>query len=311
MFEGRFKDRMTRAMPGLSPAEQRMARTIAQRMDRVVLGSAVQIAALAGASDATLLRTVRSLGYQTLAGLREDLLAELTGAAAPSRRMEKTLDDAGKDPSRALAHMVEVQHGMLAGFHRPEMNAAFTVALGILGNAPFRHVFGIGPSGALADYLSLQMGRIGLRSLALTRTGVALADQLLAIGPGDAVVIIAYAPLYREVRSLIDRAAAIGARVVLVSDSLAAVVGDQVDCTLPVPRGRSEHLALHSATMVMIEALVLGLAARDRDRALAALDDFSTLRAAIDGEWRKRGTRRRKAPVPDAVQASPDPQPST
>lgn len=63
--------------------------------------------------------------------------------------------------------------------------------------------------------------------------------------------------------------------------------------TLHVPRGRSEHLALHSATMVMSEALVLGLPARDRDRALDSLDDFAGLRAAIDRAWSRRGTHRR------------------
>jgi hypothetical protein len=48
----------------------------------------------------------------------------------------------------------------------------------------------------------------------------------------------------------------------------------------------------------MIEALVLGLSARHRDKALDTLDEFASLRAAIDSGWTKRGTRRRKTPDP-------------
>ena len=59
----------------------------------------------------------------------------------------------------------------------------------------------------------------------------------------------------------------------------------------------------------MIEALVLGIAARDRDRALDALDEFASLRGAIDGAWNKRGTRRRKSAdqrPPPELQPSPE-----
>jgi DNA-binding MurR/RpiR family transcriptional regulator len=109
------------------------------------------------------------------------------------------------------------------------------------------------------------------------------------------LVLIAYAPLYREVRVALERAEALGLPVLLISDSLGPMLEGRVTVTLDVPRGRSEHLALHSATLVMIEALVLGVSARARDRALDALDDFASLRAAIDGGWTKRGTRRRKS----------------
>lgn len=312
MPQGRFDMRMGAQLAQMSLTEQRLARAIALHKDRVVLASATQIADLAGTSDATLLRMMRALGYETLAELREDLLADLTGGSAPSLRMQMSIEEAGADPARLLAHVVGIQEDHLAALRTPAMAQGFGQALTVLAACATAHVFGLGPSGALADYLTLQLGRVGRPARALTQSGIGLADQMLAMRPGDALVLIAYAPLYREVRVVMDRAEALGLPVVLISDSLGPSLAGRIAVTLEVPRGRSEHLALHSATMVMIEALVLGLSAQDRDRALDTLDDFASLRAAIDGNWTKRGTRRRKPPetptdIPPAAEMPPSP----
>ena len=58
----RFEDRLAEALPRLSPAELRMARTIAATKEQVVLGSAAQIAELArttGLSRQTIRKIVR------------------------------------------------------------------------------------------------------------------------------------------------------------------------------------------------------------------------------------------------------------
>jgi hypothetical protein len=43
--------------------------------------------------------------------------------------------------------------------------------------------------------------------------------------------------------------------------------------------------------MVLIEAMIIGLAARDRDAALASLEAFSGFRSGIDKAWLKRGVK--------------------
>jgi DNA-binding MurR/RpiR family transcriptional regulator len=253
---------------------------------------------------------MRGLGYDTLSHLREELLADLTGAVAPSTRMQVSIEEAGTEPARLLDHVIGVQQDHLAALRAPAMAEAYGHALDVLAQARTVHVFGLGPSGAMADYLALQLGRVGLPARAMTHSGIGLADQMLAMRVGDALVMISYAPLYREVRVLMDRAETLGLPVVLISDSLGALLADRVTVTLPVPRGRSNHLALHSATLVMIEALVLGHSARSRDQTLDALDDFAGLRATIDNGWAKRGTRRRRAAEVPAVIPAEIPRPA-
>ncbi|UCI08236.1 MurR/RpiR family transcriptional regulator [Mesorhizobium sp. B1-1-8] len=288
-----FDDRVEAALETLPPAEQRMARFFASQKQSVLLGSAAEIAALAGTSDATVVRTARSLGFESLAALRQMLLTDLTGTVSPGKRLARTLQETGNDSASALRHVVGLHESALEALKRPDMEAAFAQSIDILARANRRHIFGIGPSGAMADYASLQFNRIGLTSSALSVSGVALADRLLWLASGDAVLMMAYAPFYREVEIVLDQAALHDVPVVLISDNLGPLVADRVAATLPVPRGKADHLATHGGTMVLLEAMIIALAAKAGETAFDSLDRLSTLRGAIDKAWVKRGTRKK------------------
>ena len=289
-----FDDRVLGAIETLAPAEQRIARFFTDQKQAVLLNSAAQIAQLAGTSDATVVRTARALGFESLSTLRAALLAELTGTPSPKARMERTLAETGNQASNALRHVLGMHQQALDVLQHEEFAASFERCIDILANAARRHIFGIGPSGAVADYASLQFNRIGLPTNALTASGVTLADRLLWIGAGDVVLLMAYAPLYREVEVLLEHAGRRGVPVILISDDLGLLVADKVAEILPVPRGNAGHLAMHAGTLVLIEALIVALAAKGQDAALDSLDQLSQLRGAIDKAWSKRGTRKRK-----------------
>ena len=142
---------------------------------------------MAGSSDATVLRTAKSLGFDGLSSLRQHLLADMTNSPSPGRRLDRTLTTAGEGGAAALAHVIDIHQNVLDVLARPQFGAAFEEAVGILAAAKHRHVFGIGPSGAIADYTSLQFNRVGLTTTALTASGVGLADRLLGLREGDAV----------------------------------------------------------------------------------------------------------------------------
>ena len=284
-----FDARVEGVLRDLAPAEQRMARFFIEEKQAVLLKSAAEIAQSAGTSDATVVRTARSLGFDGLSALRQALLSDLTGTPSPARRLARTLDETGDDAEAALRHVVDIHENALAALRRPEVAAGFSRSVDILAAAPRRHVFGVGPSGALAEYAALQFNRIGLPTAALSASGVGLADRLLWIGAGDAVLMMAYAPLYREVEVVLDHAMQRNASVVLVSDTLGPLVSDKVAEILPVPRGKADHLAMHGGTMVLIEALIIALAGKRSAVAFDTLEQLSALRGSIDKAWSKRG----------------------
>ena len=278
-------------LPSLTIGEQLVAKAFMQRKAAVVLSSALEIAAFAGSSDATVVRTAKSLGYSSLSELRQALLNDLV-APSPSDRLSQTLDESGKDGSGPLHHVISVHEEVLALLKTKEMADHLRRASEILAAANHRHVFGIGPSGAMAQYATLQFNRLGLLTTALTIPGVGLADGLIGFRRGDAVLMMAYGPLYREADVALDEAERVGLPVVLISDDLGAVVGDRVAELLPVPRGRANHLAMHSGTMLLLEALSLSLAGVSTGRSIDTLDRFSAIRASIDKTWSRRGARK-------------------
>lgn len=284
------------ALENLPPAEQRMARFFVEQKQSVLLSSAAEIAQLSGMSDATVVRTARSLGFESLSALRQTLLSDLTQTPSPGKRLARTLQETGDDSAGALRHVIAIHEGALEVLKRPEIAASFARSIEILATANRRHVFGIGPSGAMADYASLQFNRLGLPTSALSASGVALADRLLWLGKGDAVLMMAYAPLYREVEIVLDQARQFGVPVILVSDNLGPLVSDKVAEILPVPRGKADHLAMHGGTMVLIEAMIIGLAGHSSQTAFDSLDRLSSLRGSIDKAWSKRGRKKRDKP---------------
>src|SRR5690348_10194023 len=109
----------------LTPAEQRVARLFVERKQDVLLGSAAQIAEMAQSSDATVVRTAKSLGFEGLSALREALLSELTGAASPGRRLARTLEVTGETAAAALRHVVGIHEEVLAVLKQPDTAPAF------------------------------------------------------------------------------------------------------------------------------------------------------------------------------------------
>lgn len=289
-----LENRVLAVVEALAPAEQRIARFFIDQKQAVLLNSAAQIAQLAGTSDATVVRTARALGYDSLSTLRAALLAELTGTPSPGTRMERTLAETGGRAGDALRHVIDIHEKALQALRHEQFAVSFERCIDILAGANRRHVFGIGPSGAMAEYTSLQFNRIGLPTNALSVSGVALADRLLWLGKGDAVLMMAYAPLYREVEVVLDHAARHDIPVILISDDLGPLVADKVAEILPVPRGNADHLAMHGGTTVLIEAMIVALAAKNKEAAIDSLDKLSTLRGSLDKAWSKRGTRKRK-----------------
>jgi DNA-binding MurR/RpiR family transcriptional regulator len=127
------------------------------------------------------------------------------------------------------------------------------------------------------------LGRTGRTTRGPDATGIALADQLLDLGAGDALLVLAYGRSYREVVAVFAEARRLSLPLVLVTDSL-----DRG--TRAVRRGGCACVARAVSTRIAsrgdphaLEALALGLAAALGDRAVATLERLNDLRAAIAG----------------------------
>ncbi|SDR41910.1 transcriptional regulator, RpiR family [Rhizobiales bacterium GAS191] len=279
-FDERVADRLQR----MSPAERRVARFFQDNREEVLISSAAALAAKAATSDATVLRASKALGFAGLDELRRALAAELRRDLSPSDRLTRTLGEIGDDLQAAFEVTLDIHVKALESLRRDIAPEQFRSAVKRIAAARRVLAFGIGPSSAMAEYFVIQLARFGLDAASLTRTGLLFADDLRRLREGDLVVILAYGRVYRELAALLDETRRMGLGTVLLTDTLSAALRRRVDQVLPVARGRSDMLSMHTATLGLIEALLVGIAATRPRETLASLQALNKARAGLVGE---------------------------
>lgn len=274
-----FHDRVAARVDALSPRERAVTDFFLDRPSESVTASAAEIAALTATSDATVVRTARSLGYSGLRELKRAVMETLTIRRDPARVLDGRLEHLGGE--RALDRVASDGTDLLRRLPSAIDADAFDAAVGLIEGAERVVAYGIGPAAATAQYLAIEIGRLGRRATVSGATGFRLADDLLGIGPGDVAVVLAPLRLFREVDALMDRASEVGAPVVAVTEALAPALRARADAVLALPSSTSGAAGEHFASWVAAHALAVELAARDRSGSVAARQTLNRLRTAV------------------------------
>lgn len=275
-----FRAQLEKHGSTLPPASRRVAQYIDANRAAVLASSAMDLGARTDTSDATVIRTVQTLGFAGLGALKQALVASVERSSTLADDMRRTLGDVGESTSRAIGLVFEAHEDALQSLRLPAARAQIVAGVSALQPAERIAVFGIGPSAALASYVAIMLTRAGRRTLTLNSTGAMLADQMLDLHPTDGLLVLAYGRAYGEVTAVFAEARRLGLPIVLVTDSLDQKLARFANVILPARRGRAERVALHGATLVCLEALVLGLAAASAD-AVTTLERLNRLREAV------------------------------
>jgi DNA-binding MurR/RpiR family transcriptional regulator len=281
----RLRERIAARLPDLPPAQRQVAEYLCTSGPLTAFATPAQIAAMSGTSEATVAGAVRSLGYADLAELRRSLgdLGErpaggVVGRLEPERRTGALLD-----------RVFDEAAARLATTRRLLDEPRFERAVATLAAAGEVLCFGIGPSQTVAEYLMLRLCRIGRRARAAGSTGSGLAEDLVGLGPGDAVVLFAPGRVLGEFGTLVRHAGGVGARTVLVTDSLDALYGGQVDVVLPAEQGTQDVTGETVTSQVLADALVLGLSVHDPEQAVGTGALMTALRSELVGHEAHEG----------------------
>ncbi|HVY15368.1 MAG TPA: MurR/RpiR family transcriptional regulator [Rhodopila sp.] len=279
-----FTERLAARGASLSPAGRRVVEFIDQHRVAALASSAMELAASTGTSDATVVRAVQALGFAGLGELKQTLVSSVTRPSTPADDMRRTLDEVGENSAQAVDLVLETHAEALRVLMMPEARGRIVATTSVLHLAERIVVFGIGPSAALAAYAAMVLERSGRRSKCLNAAGIMLADQMLDLCQGDALLVLAYGRAYREVMTVFSEARRLALPLVLVTDVTDSKLARAADVVLAARRGRTDRVALHGTTLIALEAVILGLAAADRGGAMMALERLNTLRRAVNGQ---------------------------
>src|SRR3979411_1059425 len=88
-------ERVAARLTDLSPTERRVASFLVEHAEEAAFVSAAEMAGQLGTSDATVVRTVQSLGYAGLPELKRELVNALKSRATPALRLGRSLAQIG------------------------------------------------------------------------------------------------------------------------------------------------------------------------------------------------------------------------
>lgn len=268
----------------LSPAERAVCQyLISAAPDQILFASAQELGAATGTSNATVVRTMQRLGFGGLPGLKRALAAEFSSTVAPDVRLQQRISHVGHDLSDIWSRVFDEARERIDHCRRLWDAEMFQRAVEILAAAASVFVYGTGASEPTARHLALKLGRRGHRARAVSATGFSLADDLLSLGHGEAVVIFQPGRRLHEITVVVDRAQAVGARVVLVSDELGGAFADRVDAVLPAPHTPTGITAEPLTGLVVADALLLALDSLDETRSVEHSHQLTALREQLLG----------------------------
>lgn len=277
-----FQERYAEARSRLTPSEKKIGEYLLRNPDEVLSSSALRIAEATGTSDASVVRTVKGLGYHGLRELKKEFLGSVLRRRSPSATLGHNIDriQANKRPAeKMLADSLEI----LEAFNQEFDLEAFDRCVDALASARRIYTYGLGPGSMVSGFLAIHLKRVGFDAEAMMLAGYRLADDLLTLTEDDCVVLVAPYHQTTEVEVIVDHARAVGASVVLITEALGLSLQDRVDIIIKTPPTISNVASEHLAPFVFSYVLTMQLASRQEGASVKRNQLFNDLSARFTG----------------------------
>lgn len=277
-----LRARVREHWPRFSPAAQQVCRLLTEiTPERLLYLSASELGDETRTSNATVVRTLQSLGYAGLADLKGKVAGEFSTDIAPEIRARHRIQSVAGDLKTVWRKVVTESVDRIQLLDKQFDVAPFASAVALLLGAREVVSYGHGASFVVAEHLAMKLRRAGQRSRALRSSGFRLADDLLSIERGDVVVAFVPGRVPVDVEVLFDRIRAVGASSILVSDQLVGQLDDVVTVTLAAPNTPTGLTAEPLTAMVVADALAQGVAASDVERTVETSHTLNTIRQQL------------------------------
>src|SRR5690606_6080812 len=236
----------------------------------VPVASMRKIAEQAGVQPATLLRLAKSLGYAGWPELKAVFVQAMQ--QSPKRYADRARElMRGKQPRNAVARAVTAQADNIR-LNETTNAQALPRAVQLLARARQVHVAGFRASHAPAFLFQYQY-RLFRPSVTLLRGDAGTLEmELRALGKGDMVVIVGFAPYSNEALRVAQAARAAGCRILAICDSAVAPIALQADCVLLFATDTPSFFPSSAAASALVELLIEQLLAKAGKQAVSRIE---------------------------------------
>jgi len=271
----------------LKSAELKVADFILERPDSVQTSTVANIAASSDVSEATVIRTCRTLGFDGFQGLKFQLAKELYQPTVSLVQEEiKDSDTAEGIMQKVFSFNVNTLKETVEILDP----ASLEKAADILGNARKVLIVGVGTSSANVQDAHNKLFRLGIESVAQSDAHLQLMEASL-LTPEDAVLAISHSGRTTDPIQTLETTKKTGAKTIVITSNPKSPITEHADVVLLTSssenRFRSEALASRLAQMSIVDVLHTLITRKFKKRALGATKKIE----AVIGQkqiWEKR-----------------------
>lgn len=265
----------------LSPLYRALADFVLSHPDELAFSTAAELARRVGASEATVIRFARSIGYPGYAEFRSDFQASVRTQLTTVRRLRESERGHGSTDEGIVRQVLREESRNLERIGDIIDQSTFDRLARRLLRADPLYVAGVRASACLASYLAYQAAEV-LPNVSIITSGS--ADSLFKLRPSENALLVAFAfPRYpREIVQIIEVATTIDIPVVAVTDSFSSpIVRNSVECVL-LPHQSPRFVDLFAAPITVAAALIETAARQDREAVLGGLERFEERARLLD-----------------------------
>jgi len=132
------------------------------------------------------------------------------------------------------------------------------------------------------DLMEIRLRRFAKDVVPLKTSGREMVESLLNLKPDDLLFVICFFDQNPSLQLLLDYAREVGCAIIILTDTLDAILGHKADVILAARRGPVGEFHSLVVPMTVINALLLTVAGDDQARIMPVLDRLDILRERLE-----------------------------
>jgi DNA-binding MurR/RpiR family transcriptional regulator len=250
----------------LSKRLQQIARYVLDEPNEMALETLAVISERCGVQPSAIVRFAKTFGYpgaSQMQRLFRDGLLSGHAALGYGERVRHFNEAVARKPeggADVLAEFVEGNTLALQNLAQTVSEDDMAQAVKMIDKAETVYVVGFRRSFPVASYLAYSLQQVNKRTLFIDGVAGLTKQQVQTIGPKDVLIAVSYHPYAEETIQAVEMAAARGASILSISDSLVSPIAKPASLVLHVRESEVRTFRSLAASICLAQALVIGFA---------------------------------------------------
>lgn len=260
-----------RAMPSFSKGQKRIAGYIMEHYEKAAFMTAARLGSVVDVSESTVVRFATEVGYDGYPALQKALQEVIRNHLTAVQRMEVADERLGSGD--ILQKVLQTDMDALRNTLELTDKTVFDATVGAVIDARRIYIIGVRSAAALAHFMSFYFTQIfeDVRSIDTGSTSI-IFEQMLRIGPGDVFIGLTFSRYSSRTYKAATFARESGAKVVAITDSLAAPICSVADHILVAKSDMASFVDSLVAPLSLVNALIVAIGMRKKEELTAVYD---------------------------------------